>query len=177
MAGGLMAQPLVNQVASIAGQPATVRIGRIASINPVTVTVQDTVFSNVGYIQGWTFHEGETVALLGQSNASGSDPASWLVLPASGATPLGYQAGVEEISFTNLMSFTQVVVFPQAFPTGMKPNVHLNIDSGAGATSQWHPRAISITNTQFTIFVFSGAGVNSTWSNIPVAWTAFPQPQ
>lgn len=172
-----MTQPLASRIATVAGQPATVRIGQVASVNPVTVTVQGAVFTNVGYVQGWTFHEGETVALLGQSNASGSDPASWLVLPASGATPLGYQADVESISFTNLASFTQVVAFPQPFPTGTTPNVHLNINSGAGSTSQWHARAINITNSQFTIFVFSGTGANGTWSNIPVAWTAFPQPR
>jgi hypothetical protein len=165
---------LTQQIAAAPGQPATVRIGKIASVNPVTVTVQGAVFTNVGFAQGYTFSVGDTVALIGQSNASGSDPASWLVLSAEGSTPMGYQAGQELITFVGLTAFTQAVLFPQPYPAGTNLSVHTNINSGVGATANWQSRAINISNTGFTIFVFT-AGAASSWTNVGIVWSAFPQ--
>lgn len=165
---------LAQQIAAAPGQPATVRIGRIASVNPVTVSVQGVAFDDVGYVQGHTYALGDTVALIGQSNASGSDPASWLALPTSGGSPMGYQAGQTTITFVTQTSFTQAVVFPQPYPAGQNLSVHTNINSGVGATANWQSRAINISNTGFTIFVFT-AGVASSWTNVGVVWSAFPQ--
>jgi hypothetical protein len=164
---------LTQQIAAAPGQPATVRIGRIASVNPVTVSVQGVVFDDVGYVQGHTYALGDTVALVGQSNASGSDPASWLVLPTSGTSPMGYQAGQLSVSFTTLTSFTVVVNFAQPYPAGTNLSVHTNINSGVGATANWQSRAINIMPASFTLFVFT-AGAASTWTNVGVVWSAFP---
>jgi hypothetical protein len=165
---------LSEQIAAAPGQPSSVRIGVVDSVNPPVISVQGVVFSDVGFIQTFTPVAGDVVALLGQSPNSGSDPTSWLCLGAVTGEVQGYQAGEEPITFVSQTSATLNVVFPQPYPTGVVPNVHVNINSGAGATSQWHSRAINITNTGFTIFVFT-AGAAGTWTNIPVGWSAFPR--
>lgn len=80
----------------------------------------------------------------------------------------GYNGKVN-VSFTALTSFTVAVVFPHV--TNGTPHVFTNIDDGSGPTAQWHSRAINITASGFTLFVFATAA--STWSNIPVSWAAF----
>jgi hypothetical protein len=79
--------------------------------------------------------------------------------------------GTSLVSFTTMDNFTQVVNFGFTFP-GL-PTVVTNIDSGAGATGRWDSRAISITVTGFTLFVYSNAsGSTATWSDIPVSYIA-----
>lgn len=82
------------------------------------------------------------------------------------------QAGTELITFSTLDSFTTTVTFPTAFTaTPVMPAP--NINTGAGAAGRWDARAINITNTGFTLWVFSNAsGATSSWSNIPVQWLA-----
>lgn len=80
----------------------------------------------------------------------------------------GAQIGTESISFSSVASFTATVSFPVAFIN--LPVVTTNINSGSGSTSQWHSRAINITNSSFQIFVFATS--SGTWSNIPVQWSA-----
>lgn len=166
---------LSQQIAAAPGQPSSVRIGIIDSTDPIVVTAQGTEFTDVGFIRGYTPTTGDVVALLGQSSASGSDPGSWLCLgaidnPEAGQV-LGYQAGNLPLSFGPATSFTTVVVFPQPFPSGTALNIFTNINSGVGATANWHSRAINQSNTQFTLFVF---GPSSTWTNVNVQWGAFP---
>lgn len=80
-------------------------------------------------------------------------------------------AGSVSVSFTSLTTFTQVVTFPEAFAT--VPAVITNINSGNGAAAHWDSRAINITNTGFTLFVYAPpSGTAQTWSNIPVQWIA-----
>ena len=90
---------------------------------------------------------------------------------ANGSPYLAGQAGSVNMSFTALGSSTVAVTFPVAFAVGVTPIVTTNINSGTGATAQWHSRAINITNTGFTMFVFVASGT-STWANIPVQWNA-----
>lgn len=166
-----------QQIAAAPGQPSSVRIGRVDNTNPIVITAQGVVFNDVGFIRGYTPTTGDVVALLGQSSASGSDPTSWLCLGSvenqdDGDQVLGYQAGAVELSFGPATSFTQVVLFPQPYPSTLMPNVHTNITSGVGATSQWHSRAINISWQGFTMFVF---GPSSTWTNVEVCWSVFPR--
>jgi hypothetical protein len=159
---------LEAQVSQVAGQPASVRIGRIAQVNPTVVTVQGAVFTDVGFMGWFSPAVGDTVALLGQSSASGADPASWLVLgyvkpDARG----GLQAGQEVMSFGPATSNLVPVVF--ANPYVGTPVVSTNIASGPASTTGWFSRAINITPLGFDLFV---NGPSSTWTDIPVQWQA-----
>jgi hypothetical protein len=79
--------------------------------------------------------------------------------------------GTTLVNFTMMDNFTTGVAFGFTFP-GI-PTVVMNIDSGAGATGRWDARAISVTATGFTLFVFSNAsGSTSTWADIPVSYIA-----
>lgn len=80
------------------------------------------------------------------------------------------QAGRELVSFTSKSSTTQAVTFPIEFDD--EPSVTVNIASGAAATAQWFARAITITTTGFTLFLFSGSETAATWSDITVTWIA-----
>jgi hypothetical protein len=68
-----------DQISKDRGQPATVRIGVVATLAPLTVDVQATRFTKVGAISGYSPAVGDVVAMLGQSAVS-SDGSSWLVL-------------------------------------------------------------------------------------------------
>lgn len=80
-------------------------------------------------------------------------------------------AGSVAVSFTAQTSFTLAVTFPQAFAT--VPAVMTNINTGSGVTSHWSSRAIGVTTSGFTIFVYSDTGAAAqTWASIPVQWIA-----
>ena len=87
---------------------------------------------------------------------------------------LGIERNSVDISFTTLSSFTQAISFTKAYDVGVVPVVTCNINSGAGATARWMARAISISNTGFTLFLFKGDAADpaATWAAIPVQWTA-----
>lgn len=75
-----MTQPLVQAVQAVPSQPSTVRIGTVVSTDPLTVSVQGTVFIGVGKMASYFMPvAGDVVALIGQSVLT-SDAASWLVL-------------------------------------------------------------------------------------------------
>jgi hypothetical protein len=78
---------LAQAVLGAVGQPASVRIGTVDSINPPVVSAQGVPFDDVGFMRDYNPQVGDSVALLGQSSTAGSDPASWLALGAvAGAT-------------------------------------------------------------------------------------------
>lgn len=82
------------------------------------------------------------------------------------------QAGTELVTFSTLDSYTVAVVFPVPF-TSVPVMPAPNINTGAGSAGRWDARAINVTATGFTLWVFSNAtGATSSWSNIPVMWTA-----
>lgn len=69
----------------------------------------------------------------------------------------------------NLTSFTLAVNFGVTFPA--VPNVHINLNNGAGSTANWHARAITTTTTGFTLFGF-GPAVSGGFSSSEWRWTA-----
>lgn len=78
--------------------------------------------------------------------------------------------GTVSISFVSLSATTVSVNFGFTFPTA--PTVVTNIDSGVGATARWESRAISITTTGFTMFVYQSQATAGTWTDIPVSYVA-----
>lgn len=80
------------------------------------------------------------------------------------------RAGTVNMSFTTLNSSTASVSFGFTFPA--TPRVTTNIDSGAGETARWCSRAISISTTGFTMFVFQAQATTNTWTTIPVSYVA-----
>lgn len=93
---------LAGEVSRDRGQPSTVRIGIVAAVAPLQVTLQETVLTNVGVLDGYVPVVGETVALLGQSAIS-ADGSSWLALgklTSSAAAPAESVSAVANASFT-----------------------------------------------------------------------------
>lgn len=86
---------------------------------------------------------------------------------------LGGQRGVASVTAGAVDNITQAVSYPTAFASGVTPSVMCNIVSASGSTSRCRARAISITNTGFTMFVESSAsGVNLNWTVQSVQWIA-----
>lgn len=82
--------------------------------------------------------------------------------------------GEVTVSFTNVTSRTVPVTFAAPFTT--RPTVTTNISSGAGETSRWSSRAISVGTAGFTLFVYSGeSGGTGTWAGTVVQWAAVSQ--
>ena len=100
---------LADQISKNRGQPSTVRIGTVVTVNPLTVLVQDTVITNIGALNGTKMVVGDTVAVLGQSAVS-ADGSSWLalgnILPAASVGDL-YENGVNALT-TSLSNATGV---------------------------------------------------------------------
>jgi hypothetical protein len=84
------------------------------------------------------------------------------------------QIGSVSVSFTSLQSTTINVTFPTPYPAGVTPFVWTNIATGDGNTARWGSRAITITNTGFTLFLFQNQTADGpkTWTNFPVNWMA-----
>lgn len=99
-----------------------------------------------------------------------------LVVPPSGNFIVGQvveqQTGTELINFTTLTQTTVAVTFPVPFLT--IPKVFTEIQSGAGPTARWDSRAINVSTTGFTIFVYSNDIAAATWVDVPVVWVAVP---
>ncbi|QKN87661.1 hypothetical protein SEA_CUMBERBATCH_19 [Streptomyces phage Cumberbatch] len=83
-----------------------------------------------------------------------------------------YQAGIVNVSFTNLTSYTQPVTFPTPFPVA--PIMNAVIAAGAGSTGRFEARPINVNAAGFTLFILltDTAEGPDTWTNIPVHWTA-----
>lgn len=85
------------------------------------------------------------------------------------------QSHTESVSSVGAVSaFTVAVTFPTAFPAGVTPAVTTNIATGSGTFLRWQCKAISITNTGFTLALNKGdaADAAATWTNQPVCWIA-----
>jgi hypothetical protein len=78
--------------------------------------------------------------------------------------------GTTAFTFVTLSSSTASVNFGFTFPT--VPTVTTNIDSGAAATARWESRAITVTTTGFTMFVYSSQATTSSWTDVPVSYIA-----
>jgi hypothetical protein len=138
------------------------------------------VFYNVLAVPATLDGDSTTVSarsLIGPVNEGAR--VAMIYVPPTGYYIVGYVANpghgfalaenrITSVSFTSLSSTTVNVTFTHPFSTA--PVITTNINSGAGATAQWHSRAINITATGFQLFLF-GAGA-STWSNVAVQWMA-----
>jgi hypothetical protein len=78
--------------------------------------------------------------------------------------------GTTTFTFVTLSSSTASVNFGFTFP-GV-PTVTTNIDSGAAATARWESRAITVTTTGFTMFVYSSQATTASWTDVPVSYVA-----
>lgn len=78
--------------------------------------------------------------------------------------------GTSLVNFSTLSSFTVAVNFSFTFPGA--PTVVTNVDVGTGATARWETRAITITTTGFTLFVYQSQAVSGSWVDVPVSWIA-----
>ena len=110
-------------------------------------------------------NEGELSYLLDTNLIQYYDGANWISIVSD-----QHQAQEVLITFAAATSFTQAIVYPVAFATA--PNVHVNINAGVAATASWQSRAINVTNTGFTLFVYTTAAATA-WTNIGVSWSAF----
>jgi hypothetical protein len=117
---------LAEAVQGAVGQPASVRIGLVESINPTVITAQGVAFNDVGLLGGYVPQVGDSVALLGQCSETGSDPASWLALGAvqagSASVPQSVSAAAAASASTSSTSYVTTAVICQttfvAAPSG-----------------------------------------------------------
>lgn len=73
---------LADEIFGASGQPATVRVGIVTSTSPFEVTVQGTIFTELGLLNVAAAPGlGAVVLLLGQSvRGAKSSGSSWIVL-------------------------------------------------------------------------------------------------
>ncbi len=142
------------------------RIGTVSSVSPFEVNVQGEVVRNPGVIDRSSgFTVGDVVALLRQDQ-------TWLVFGRIwGTTFPQYQSGWVPVTVTANTSATGPLVFARPFAN--PPAVTVNLNSAPGATAGWGIRAINITTTGFTWFIF---GTSSTFT-IDASWTATERTQ
>ena len=127
------------------------RIGVVLSTAPITVDIEGEGVAT-GCLSSYTPIVGDTVAVLRQD-------ATWLILgrtvdSTSGESPQ-MQAGVVSMIIAIAASATTPVVFAKEFAAA--PAVATNIDHGTGASSGWGSRAINVTTTGFTMFLFGSS--------------------
>lgn len=108
--------------------------------------------------------------VLTAANASLDSISTVAITHSSGMTYKPDQNGTVSMSFGPATSSTTNVTFTTAF--GSIPRVFTNINSGVAATASWGSRAISVSTTGFTVFVF---GPSATWSSVEVQWSAVSQ--
>lgn len=115
-----------------------------------------------------------TDSVISLNSRAGNDPDIELdgSVTTLGIPVRGHQSGTELVTFVTQSSFTQAVVFDVEFPS--TPIVTTEIQSGAGVTARWGSRAISVTTTGFTLFVFEGDAADpaQSWTDVPVVWSA-----
>lgn len=109
---------------------------------------------------------GATAAITGAASVGGN-----LTHTGTGIRYHPAVTGTASVAFATASSNVLAVAFGTTFSSA--PNVHTNINSGAGNTSQWGSRAINITTTGFDLFVFGPS--NQIWLGVPVGWTAIAQ--
>lgn len=85
---------LAEAMQGAVGQPSSVRIGMVDSVDSTTglpqISLGGTVLDDVGVTNGIVLLAGNPVVLVGQSSQAGSDPASWLAVGA--ASPYGLRS-------------------------------------------------------------------------------------
>ena len=176
-------QLVVNNTGkTVAGELMDVRNNsQTAAAIPLRVFANTT--SQTGNLQQWVSQANAVVASVGNLGAfTSAGDINGVNIVASGdfeafgnvisfaqnsITYKPAQTGSGTFSVSAATSQTVAVVFPTAFTQA--PNVHVNINSTAGATLGWHGQAISITASGFTARF---AGASATFSNAIFNWTA-----
>jgi hypothetical protein len=77
---------LLDAITKDRGQPSNIRVGTVVGLSPIQVSVQGTIFADVGVLNDYAPQLGDTVLLAGQSAVS-ADGSSWVVLGASSGLP------------------------------------------------------------------------------------------
>jgi hypothetical protein len=144
----------------------TATVSAVNSNGTVDLTMNGVSVPGVPRLNGALASVGAVVQVL-------SYRGSLLVIGTTSSGPGGavVKTGSTTAGPTAQTSFTVAVNYGVTFP-GL-PNVHINLNNGAGATANWHARAISITTTGFTLFAF---GPSSTFSTSEWRWTAIYAP-
>jgi hypothetical protein len=121
-----------------------------------------------------TLKTDDSLIVAGGLTVSGDAAVSGALTDSDSLPYKSVQVGIASVSFTSQTSFTTTVTFDTAFPSGVTPVVVTTISSGSGTVTRWGSRAISVTNTGFTLFVFQGqtSDPSQTWAAIPVSWVA-----
>lgn len=97
-------------------------------------------------------------------------------LSANGMNILIGQKGITSVTAPNgATTVTKSVLFPKAFEPGVVPHVTVNINNGSGTTSRWVERAYNVSNTGFTLFLFSGNAATTTGFTVDCTWSAVEQ--
>jgi len=140
--------------------PGTTLTGGPGGGSPILAIQVDTALASV-----------ETKTDVNTSNISANTAA----IAANGTSITNLQnwtrRGTVLVNFTSSGSFTTVVNFGFTFPT--VPAVVTNVDSGAGPTARFETRAITLTTSSFTLFVYTSVvGATATWVDVPVSWIA-----
>lgn len=167
-----------DQISKDRGQPATVRIGTVTSLAPLTVNIQDTGITNMGVLDGYVPAVGDYVAMLGQSSVS-ADGSSWLLLgritdPAA-AIFLAASAVATDPASVNTTSLTYVpltatvdmgVVF--SAPSSGKVAMHWRASTApAVANTAWASFRLGIGN-----IIGAGAVVQAATDNVALMFSA-----
>ena len=103
---------LAEAVQGAVGQPASVSVGTVDSIDPSVISAQGVPFEDVGLLSDYAPQVGDSVVLLGQSSAAGSDPASWLALgslrPSTAPSPIAKRAFVATQEATTSVAYVNL---------------------------------------------------------------------
>lgn len=78
-------EQLAGAVVETAGQPATVRVGTILSVNPMQVDISTTILNSdaVGCVASYQPRTGDTVVLIGQSvDGDETSGSTWMIVGA-----------------------------------------------------------------------------------------------
>jgi hypothetical protein len=156
-----MASVLPTAIATANAPDNRVRVGIVASISPLTVSIQGTLVP-MGRAKGFFPVVGQPVSVIRQDG-------SWMAMdqPQSSADPSPQaQAGFVTMSVAAAASATTAVLFARAFTS--VPAIAPNMVSGAAALANWSSRAINVATTGFTMFIYGPA---STFT-VDVYWQA-----
>lgn len=175
----------VEQIARDRGQPATVRVGTIVSVDPVQVSIQGTVFNDAGFLGDYAPQLGDVVTVLGQSAVS-ADGSSWLVLGEASTGPSA-RADVRVLAATGrddtfdsaTFTTTEVVIggswnltvpLPAGHLVELFMTFNLALNTGVANHVTMRIREDSLTGTQvFGKHFLLGPG-NNYYSQVISAW-------
>lgn len=139
-----MVATVPEQTKAAIGAPSSVRVGKVDSLAPLVVSVQGVPFQTVGTLQSYAPQVGDSVALLGQSPTSGSDPTTWLAL--GGLSAQGQQNFMAQL--------TSSVNLPVALTLLAGTTINFTTTSAATLVQAWYTadlESVGATLTQGSV--------------------------